>query len=130
MHTVKRLGAVLALAACLTICSTQATAQSYTEYFWIVLPDLDWYGGFADTGTEVLGTAVVNTKNCHIHANAKGWVWNDAWRRVQYKGISGLYFWTTIPEEILATFVCKYTVDEYGQARWSGKGCYVPPEED
>jgi hypothetical protein len=122
MRTVKKLGAVLAILACVSIGAGQSFAQHATVYFWITLPDIDWYGGFAETGWDTVGKAVINTKDGQVHARAETWVWNDAWRHIEYKGISGLYFYAEIPDYVLATFICKYKVSRDGHAQWSAKG--------
>jgi hypothetical protein len=104
---------------------SEALAQSFTAYFYIFLRDVTSDGGLspeADGGAWALGKAKVNVKDGKVHAQAKGWVWNDAWREIEYNGLSGIFFYMDgVPPEVQAAMVCDYSVDEDGKAKWSAK---------
>lgn len=121
----RKLGAVLAVAACVTFVGTPVMAGSKLKGpVDARLPHILTPHGRPSTGTFtwVVGQGQVNTKSGKAQIKAQGTVGNPLGRKLSYKGLGGTLFFTGLPfDGNPADFVCTYNVAANGAAKLDAK---------
>ena len=120
----RKLGAALAVAACVTFVGAPAMAAKVKGPVDARLPHILTPHGRPSTSTFtwVVGQGQVNTKNGKAQIKAQGGVNNPLERKLSYKGLGGTLFFTGLPfDGNPADFVCTYTVAANGAAKLDAK---------